>query len=296
MKKLDLMGIPPIIIFGTGGSGTRVVAEIIREAGCFLGSNLNKALDNQDFGFLLAGRVDWMTNKFPFKGNEAESYISLFYKVFFQQSINPNEFLVLLKIAREYISGRSKKSFRRRPIRERAIRGMRLLRSIILPPQQDLKSNPQWGFKSPEAIYFLNPFIRFFQDVKFIHVLRDGRDMVLSKNKSRLQYLEIFPVVSNNLVEVIFQNWCLVNKWAEDLCKSKVSEKQYLQIKYEEICNHPRKSVDKILAFTGLDVAKVERLYNIPKPNPSIQRWKKHRDRFARLDNSILKHFGYVEF
>ena len=39
----------PIAIGGVGGSGTRLIAEIARELGVFMGKTLNKALDNLDF-------------------------------------------------------------------------------------------------------------------------------------------------------------------------------------------------------------------------------------------------------
>ena len=51
MRKKALKELPPVVVFGTGGSGTRVVADILRQSGCFIGNNLNRALDNQDFGF-----------------------------------------------------------------------------------------------------------------------------------------------------------------------------------------------------------------------------------------------------
>ena len=44
-------GIPgPYIIGGTGGSGTRVFARIVRRGGMFIGTNLNDSEDALDFG------------------------------------------------------------------------------------------------------------------------------------------------------------------------------------------------------------------------------------------------------
>lgn len=46
---------PPLLIGGTGGSGTRVVAEIARAAGYYLGSNPNFALDSRDLTYFAHG-------------------------------------------------------------------------------------------------------------------------------------------------------------------------------------------------------------------------------------------------
>src|SRR5579859_5314164 len=52
----ELLG--PVAIGGVGGSGTRLVAQLLREAGFYLGADLNPALDNRWFT-LLFKRPDW---------------------------------------------------------------------------------------------------------------------------------------------------------------------------------------------------------------------------------------------
>ena len=39
----------PFVIGGVGGSGTRVFADILQKAGCYIGTRLNKAKDSQVF-------------------------------------------------------------------------------------------------------------------------------------------------------------------------------------------------------------------------------------------------------
>ena len=48
----------PVAIGGVGGSGTRVVAEVLKCLGFYLGSLLNSSLDNLWFT-LLFKRPDW---------------------------------------------------------------------------------------------------------------------------------------------------------------------------------------------------------------------------------------------
>src|SRR5205807_8226874 len=45
----------------------------------------------------------------------------------------------------------------------------------------------RWGWKAPRSVYLL-PFLHAqFPQLKFIHVLRDGRDMAFSKNQNQLR-------------------------------------------------------------------------------------------------------------
>src|SRR5947207_2715003 len=48
----------PVAVGGVGGSGTRVVAALLREAGVYLGADLNDSLDNLWFR-LLFRRAQW---------------------------------------------------------------------------------------------------------------------------------------------------------------------------------------------------------------------------------------------
>jgi len=294
MNNHDLMKQPPIVVFGTGGSGTRVVAEILKEAGCFIGYNLNTPLDNQDFGFLLSGRVDWIVDHFPFEDDSALSYLVLFKKIFFQKSLALNEFILLVKIAVEYLRGQSQASFRRRPISERLLRGKRLLQAVLPGGSLDLPNYQKWAFKSPEAIYLIKPIVNFFSGVKLIHLIRDGRDMVCSKNLSRLQYFELFNIEDKDPVKSQLSHWGAINSWVNDYSKEALPEEQYLLIKYENLCKFPQETVDKILAFSELKCNNLDKLYKIPRFNPSINRWEKYKEDLKNINTSDLIKFGYL--
>src|SRR5215208_6620601 len=49
---------PPIVVLGTGGSGTRAIAMVMREAGVYIGPKLNKAHDSLE---LKPWLVRWST-------------------------------------------------------------------------------------------------------------------------------------------------------------------------------------------------------------------------------------------
>ncbi len=95
------------------------------------------------------------------------------------------------------------------------------------------------------------------------------------------------------MVLMAFENWAAVNTWARKIYSESFSSSHYLLVKYEDICKSPEKSVDRILDFTELIPADRRRIVNIPRKNPSIGRWKKHKDKFRQVDKSILNEFGY---
>ncbi len=43
---------PPVVIGGVGGSGTRLIAQILKDLGYFMGNDLNEANDNLLFPLL----------------------------------------------------------------------------------------------------------------------------------------------------------------------------------------------------------------------------------------------------
>ena len=44
-----------------------------------------------------------------------------------------------------------------------------------------------WGWKEPRSIYLLPFFHRHLPGLRFLHVVRDGRDMAFSENQNQLR-------------------------------------------------------------------------------------------------------------
>jgi len=60
----------PVIVGGVGGSGTRVIAELLSNFGYYIGNDLNRSMDNLLYTFLFK-RVEWFysnyNNKYKIK-------------------------------------------------------------------------------------------------------------------------------------------------------------------------------------------------------------------------------------
>jgi hypothetical protein len=160
-----------------------------------------------------------------------------------------------------------------------------------------------WGWKAPRSIYLLSFLHTQFRDLKFIHVLRDGRDMAFSKNQNQLgkhgarllnwreRWFDPQPVRSILL-------WSRVNLPAAQLGETELGAK-YLLIRFEDLCDEPVETTRRILRFLEVDldpdsIAKTE----IAAPS-SIGRWRKHHSglvsKMTECAEIALRKFGYLE-
>lgn len=253
----------PLVIGATGGSGTRVVARIAKYAGYDLGANLNSAEDALDF--------------VPFH----------------DRWINP-----LLKADREKRSltpadaNRMSKEFHAALARHQATI------AVVSRGESQL-----WGWKAPRSIYLL-PFLHaLFPMLKYIHVLRDGRDMAFSKNQNQLRkharqlltwrarWFQPAPVRSLLL-------WAHVNRRAANYGEQHLG-KNYLAVRFEDLCLAPRETTGTILHF--LDSARDPEAIARGQISPpaSIGRWRmqspKLQSRFDRAAREALQRFGYED-
>jgi hypothetical protein len=151
------------------------------------------------------------------------------------------------------------------------------------------KTRP-WGFKNPRTIYLL-PFLhRQFPDMKFIHLVRDGRDMALSKNQNQLQKHghailgDEFAERSEPIRSIAL--WSRVNNQAAALGGQNLRD-NYLLVRFEDLCTRSEQTVQRILDFVGYTNAELigEAVAEISPPE-SLGRWKKQD---VRLQYELCK-------
>ena len=248
----------PLIIGATGGSGTRVVARLARQANFNLGTHLNEADDALEFRsfhdewinrFLVA---EQRQAKLP--NDEAEQMAQAFHEI----------------VARHL---------------SRADR-----------------TNAHWGWKAPRSIYLL-PFLHAqFPDLKFIHVLRDGRDMAFSKNQNQLH--KHGPAVLtrrerwfNSQPGQAILLWERVNLRAAEYGQSRLGE-NYLAVRFEDLCQAPVETTARLLRFLEADLDAVAIAGVEIAPPLSLGRWRKQPARLIskleRLAAVSLRKFCYI--
>lgn len=158
-----------------------------------------------------------------------------------------------------------------------------------------------WGWKEPRSIYLL-PFLHEqFPSMRFLHVVRDGRDMAFSANQNQLR--KHGPAMlkwSERLRGRPFRSitlWSRVNLWAAEYGESRMSGR-YLRVRFEDLCDEPAPQIERIFGFFGLsgDARRVAELE--VSPPRTLGRWREARPRsltaLTRTAHPALEKFGYL--
>lgn len=240
----------PLIIGGTGGSGTRVIMRIVQSAGVDMGSRLNETDDAVAF---FAFHNFWVN----------QAFFGL------DRKLPPPERRAMDRQFRECLHIHCEK----------------------------MQESEQWGWKTPRSLLLL-PFLhRHFPALRFIHVIRDGRDMALSKNQNQLRdhgaaILGRQIDVSNPLDSFAF--WLKTNNAAADYGE-RILRRQYLRLRFEDVFTNTTEICERLWEFIGLkgDLS----LAGIVPPK-TIGRWKdappEIKQAFNELGEESLRRFGYT--
>jgi len=138
----------------------------------------------------------------------------------------------------------------------------------------------RWCSKAPSNVSHIGDIMQFYNNkVKFIHIIRDIRDVVLSKHPKKKE-----------------QYWVTPERWLNDVGKG-LKYKDHpnvLTIKYEDLILHPETTIKAICSFIGENncqeihnwrthtkIKKSKALFGEIKPlhNKSIGKWKEFADK-----------------
>jgi hypothetical protein len=248
----------PLIIGATGGSGTRVVARIVRDGGFFLGTHLNESEDAIGFGAF------------------SDRWVTKYVRALKEQ----NE---------EALEGAMRKD----------LEGLLQSHCAAL----SLDAHPLfWGWKEPRSIYLLPFWQRVFPAFKFLHLVRDGRDMALSGNQNQLakhgpallSWQERW--LSRPARSMLL--WSRINTMAADYGARQMTGR-YLLVRFEDLCAEPWREVRRIFRFCELGEEAVEMaVREIARP-PTLGRWRREPLKrvfmLERLGDESLRRFGYLD-
>jgi hypothetical protein len=258
---------PPVVVFGTGGSGTRAVQLLLDRAGYFMGTNVNRPGDALDIGWFIRrwldrylARSEWVEKMW--RGAEARSFP--------YPASMAADFRATIEDHREAI-GRPKR---------------------------------RWGWKVPRTILIF-PFVHeFFPGMRAIHLVRDGRDMAYSANQNQARryaprlFDQSGPDSSAPIQSIGF--WARVNLAAARYGEAALGER-YLRLRYEDVCANPAGMAAQLADFLD-SPAPPEALEEVAvaeiRPSSSIGRWRE-RDaveiaELERVGGEALRAFDYV--
>lgn len=262
----DLPYPQPVVIFGTGGSGTRVLQVLTDHSGYYLGTNLNRAGDALDIGHFMRrwldrylSRTDWIEAELRGSGESRYGYP--------------------LAMAEDF--------------------------ALTLEEHRHALQDPQalWGWKAPRTILIL-PFVHeLFAGMRAIHLVRDGRDMAYSRNQQQMRRHapQLLDSGQNDAPEAIrsIAFWARVNMAAATYGERELGP-NYLRMRYEDICKDPASAVVELLDFIDSPASR-ESMQRVAvdkiRPSSSIGRWREHDhaelETLQEIAGEALRKFGY---
>jgi len=245
----------PVVIGGSGGSGTRVLSELLMMSGFYMGARQNVSCDALDF----VGFYDQWLNKYGF-GRSAMSTMdeSSMHAVFKQSMDRFNEGL-------------------------------------------NLSDSLDWGWKNPRSMLIL-PFLNdCLPDMKFIHLVRDGRDMVCSKNKNQFEKHGDLILSDTqqgySAEEKAMYFWSESNMLVAEYGEAFMGER-YMRIRFEDLCLHTEKTLNGLESFLGRLLNNKEFTGFIHTPK-SVGRWlersKSCQVEFMHSGEKAMRYFAYLD-
>jgi hypothetical protein len=246
--SLDLSS-PVLIIAGSDGSGTRAFVDAIRQLGVTIVADDKETFDLH--GVELFRRQGWpalvnMVLRYTHSGDYEWDDLPEAMK----RTINPEVSHLLLQTTKRYMA-MSKAAAERDRI-----------------PGTPTVEGVSYAIKAPISMLVLPILTRFYGNIKFLHVLRDGRDVALSSNQSPVAkfYNSMYTDSQNRSLALtgelqpvkgiqLWNDWNLqVHNWA----KRQNGTVDYVVMRSEDLLDPSKRFelLEKLAAFVGSNVAK----------------------------------------
>jgi sulfotransferase family protein len=156
-----------------------------------------------------------------------------------------------------------------------------------------------WGWKAPPSIFLLPFFERALPGFRFVHMLRDGRDMAYSRNQRQLDRYGATLVGEG--VELDSPTGSIAVWSAANVRAARFGEEhmggRYLRIRFEDLCAAPEPEIARLLAFLELEGDPAELAAEVSAP-PSLGRWREQDpaaiEELERVAGPALERFGYA--
>ncbi|MGV6811855.1 MAG: sulfotransferase [Brevirhabdus sp.] len=252
-----------VAIGGVGGSGTRLVAEILQTFGWDLGQDLNGAHDNLWFTILFQ-RPDWFS-RHP-DAADIRHAVNVYFAartVGLATLADPS----IAALVQALIDRLEQPSTH--PTGADRGNAERLLASKPT-------SSARWGWKEPNTHVFLPELAEELPELRYIHVIRDGRDMAYSANQNQLRNWGAWMLgdkadIPNDATRSL-EYWLCANERACELGDTVLKDRFFL-LNYDRLCTDPASELEPLAAFLGVPLN--ERVMSLIKPR-SIGRHEKH--------------------
>ena len=158
-----------------------------------------------------------------------------------------------------------------------------------------------WGWKEPRSIYLLPYLDTVLPTLRYVHFVRDGRDMAFSENQNQLRkHGSVVLDDAERRLDAPLQSialWTAVNLRAADYGES-VLRDRYLRVRFEDLCTEPAATARSVYEFFGLEGDAEGMAVEAVRPPSTLGRWRNEKTTTVKALQEIatpaLERFGYV--
>jgi hypothetical protein len=251
----------PIVVGGLGGSGTRVVAAILRAAGVFIGPELNGPNDNM----LMARNFPLIRDAAMKVGSRPGPFGD--YPFDFGAEVDAMVASMLEDFERD-------------------------MHAAYLA-QDRLRAG--WGWKNPNNLHILAPLARRFGAFRYVHVVRHGLDMAFSANQNQLRLWGWrFSIDQQRLdpAEAAFRFWVRANR--QGVRDARRLGLELTVLNFDQLCADPVGVIDAFAKEIGLPGPPSAEIYDLVKRPESMGRFRRNDVSFVTPeDRAALREFGF---
>ena len=262
-----------IMIGGVGGSGTRVFAESLLNAGIRSLSDLNSASDHLG-STLLFKRTDVFDD---IESGRFETIWSLLEKAFDGGHPPTREEKALLK---SLASGD-------RP--NHSARWLRKRKRLLIRNMKSKRDDSRWFVKEPNLHIITPAVLDLRDDIRMVMVVRHGVDMAFSGNQQQpnlwgSRFLEASDMVFDQVTSLRY--WCEVHRRIQDISDRNPDRIRILS--FDQLCQDPEPVLRSLFDFTGTDITDelIQRCSTGVRPPKSIGR--RHGEDLSRFSTSDM--------
>lgn len=172
----------------------------------------------------------------------------------------------------------------------------------LLQPAMQRAGARRWSEKTPRNILYADELWRLFPDMRFIHIIRDGRDVVSSMISRRfwpVAQTPDFPETAPFRGDVTFDK--AVDYWMTmlDIARrvaTRVPAENYLEIRLEDLVHDRDVTLKRVFDFLGEEITEKVSAYDLSRNN--IGRWRQdltadQAEAFRARAGHVLASEGY---
>jgi hypothetical protein len=137
---------------------------------------------------------------------------------------------------------------------------------------------------------------RYFRNMKYIHVARNGLDMAHSHNQNQLKLWGRHFIGEDFSISPRYslKYWCIIHRRVLEIGQSMGAN--FLFLNYDQFCSNPEDGISELSGFLAVDSESVPvtRLLGLVNPPDSVGRFRQHgTEIFYEDDVAYVSELGF---